>query len=76
MSALREKRKEAGLTLKGLGDLVKVSKQYLSAIELGNDTASQFLAETIAKELHVDVSELFDKERDDEARRIRYRVKK
>ena len=76
MSCLREKRKEAGLTLKELGDLVNVSKQYVSSLELGNDTASQWLAEAIAKELGVDVTELFDKEQDDVRRQVRYRVKK
>ena len=75
MSALREKRKEAGLTLKELGDLVNVSKQYMSDLELRKDVASQWLARAIAKELHVDVTELFSEEQDDVRRQVRYRVK-
>lgn len=56
---IRELRKEKGLTLEVLADVVGVSKPHLSGIERGLKNLNNRLIESIAKALDVQPFELF-----------------
>jgi putative transcriptional regulator len=57
---LRRLRQEAGLSQAALGELLKVSRQTVIAIETGRYDPSLKLAMRIARQFGVRVEEMFD----------------